>query len=37
MELCDRVMKDVKRRLGEEGDLYLAMLFAGLETEGGCR
>jgi hypothetical protein len=36
MELCDRVMEDVKRQLGEDSELYLAMLFAGLETEGGC-
>jgi hypothetical protein len=35
-ELCDRVMEDVKRQLGEDSELYLTMLFAGLETEGGC-
>jgi 3-methyladenine DNA glycosylase AlkD len=36
MELCDQVMEDVKRQLGEDSELYLEMLFAGLETEGGC-
>ena len=36
MELCDRVMEDVKKQLGEDSELYRAMLFAGLETEGGC-
>lgn len=35
MELCDRVMEDVKRQLGEDSELYLTMLFAGLETQGG--
>ena len=35
MELCDQVMEDVKRQLGEDSELYLTMLFAGLETEGG--
>jgi len=36
MELCDRVMEDVKRQCGEDSELYLTMLFAGLKTEGGC-
>jgi 3-methyladenine DNA glycosylase AlkD len=36
MELCDRVMEDVKRQLGEDSELYLTMLFAGVKTEGGC-
>jgi hypothetical protein len=35
MELCDQVMEDVKRQLGEDSELYLEMLFAGLQTEGG--
>lgn len=36
MKLCDEVMEDVKRQLGEDSELYLEMLFAGLQTEGGC-
>lgn len=36
MESCDRLMEDVKRQLGEDSELYLTMLFAGLKTEGGC-
>jgi hypothetical protein len=33
-ELCDRVMEDVKKQLGEDSELYLTMLFAGMETPG---
>ena len=36
MELCDRIMEAVKAEEGEDSEFYAALVFAGLETEGGC-
>jgi len=36
MDLCDKIMEAVKAEEGEDSEFYAALVFAGLETEGGC-
>jgi hypothetical protein len=34
-ELCDKMMEAVRAEQGADSEFYAALVFAGLETEGG--
>jgi len=35
MDLCDKIMEVVKAEEGEDSEFYAALVFAGLQTQGG--